>query len=261
MKNPIASLWLLLAVAFVIFFTYTLVDPPVVFGYQPKQSNLSKKLLAEVEKIDPEISADSVAKLEEIIRQEPDSTPKTILFIGDSMLDGLSPRLAAYCKASSDTLYSVVWYSSSSEAWGKTSKLADYIKQTKPDFIFISLGSNELIIRDIKDKREKYVKEVVRQTGGIPFLWIGPPNWKEDTGINDLIKENVPEGCYFRSAEMEFKRRKDGAHPTAESAYLWMDSIVRWIPENHPKPIKFRMPEEKTARPKKIFVHSPQEIK
>lgn len=261
MKRPLSELWLLLAVAFIAFFSYTLVDPPSLFGYEPKQSLLSKKLLAP-RNDDAEVCADSaVSVLAEPVKVLPDTTSQTILFIGDSMLDGLSPRLAAYCKASSDTLYSVVWYSSTSEAWGKTTKLSDYIKKLKPSFIFISLGSNELIVKEIKEKRDKYVKELIRQTAGIPYVWIGPPNWKKDTGINDLIRENVPAGCYFRSAEMKFDRRKDGAHPTAASASVWMDSIIRWLPENHPSPIAFRQPAEKTARPKKVFVHSPQEIR
>lgn len=259
MKKPVAALWSLLAVAFILFFVYTLAEPPKIFGYQPKQSLLSRKLLKERE---PEISqTDTVPAPEALSPVEPDTTPQTILFIGDSMLDGLSPRLAAYCKSSADTLYSVVWYSSTSEAWGKTKRLEEYIRRVKPTFIFISLGSNELMVKDIKDKRDKYVKEILRQTDGIPYVWIGPPNWREDTGINDLIKENVKKGCYFRSAEMKFDRRKDGAHPTAASAAVWMDSIVRWIPEHHPSPIAFKPATEKTARPKRIFVHSPQEIK
>lgn len=258
MRSPIASLWLLLAVAFAAFFAYTLIDPPTILGYQPKQSQLSKKLLSAGETDYKLPVEDSLPALP--AKVEPDTTPQTILFIGDSMLDGLSPRLAAYCKASADTLYSVVWYSSTSEAWGKTKRLAEYVRKTKPTFIFISLGSNELMVRNIKEKREGFVREIVSQTDGIPFIWIGPPNWKDDTGINDLIRENVPEGCYFRSAEMKFERRKDGAHPTAASAALWMDSIVRWIPGNHPHPIKFREAETRTARPQRIFVHSPQEI-
>jgi len=257
MKRPIASLWLLLVVAFAFFFAYTLSDPIMLFGYQPKKSLLSKKLLADME---PEHLMPDTVKVLPVVKTEPDTTPQTILFIGDSMLDGLSPRLAAYCNASADTLYSVVWYSSTSEAWGKTNRLADYVKKLDPTFIFISLGANELFVKDIREKRERYVRNIVAQTSGIPFIWIGPPNWKEDTGINELIRDNVPSGCYFRSAEMKFDRRKDGAHPTAASASLWMDSIVRWIPENHPHPILFKEATENKSRPKRIFVHSPQEI-
>ena len=44
-----------------------------------------------------------------------DTAAKNILFIGDSMLEGLSPRMAAYAKKNGHTLTSVIWYSSSTE--------------------------------------------------------------------------------------------------------------------------------------------------
>ena len=188
-----------------------------------------------------------------------DTAAKTILFIGDSMLDGLSPRLAAYAKANGHTLYSVIWYSSTSEVWGRSDKLRSYISRLNPDFIFICLGANELNVRDIADKRARYVKKMVSAIGSIPFVWIGPPNWKEDTGINDLIASNVPQGSYFRSNGMHFERKKDGAHPTQASSALWMDSVARWMPRYASHPIAMDCPSENTARPKRVFVHQPNE--
>ena len=40
-----------------------------------------------------------------------DTTAKNILFIGDSMLEGLAPRLAKYCDKNGHTLVEVIWYS------------------------------------------------------------------------------------------------------------------------------------------------------
>ena len=60
------------------------------------------------------------------------------------MLEGLSPRMAAYADANGHTLYSVIWYSSTSEVWGESTKLQEYIKEFKPTYEFISLGANEL---------------------------------------------------------------------------------------------------------------------
>ena len=54
---------------------------------------------------------------------------KVILFIGDSMLEGLSPRLAAYAKENGHSLYSVIWYSSTSEIWGETTKVKEFINK------------------------------------------------------------------------------------------------------------------------------------
>lgn len=186
-----------------------------------------------------------------------DTAAKTILFIGDSMLEGLSPRLAAYANASGHRLYSVIWYSSTSQIWGESHKLTHYIDSLHPDYLFICLGANELFVRDIKEKRRKYVKGIVNEIRDIPFLWIGPPNWRDDTGINELIAENTPRGCYFKSDGMKFDRKKDGAHPTASSAILWMDSIVRWMPDHSAHPIRLVTPEKKTDRPVRVFIHQP----
>ena len=125
--------------------------------------------------------------------------------------------------------------------------------------------SNELMSGFIKrmgkqfeEMFNKYVKEIVKEVGKIPFVWIGPPNWKDDTGINDLIAANVPSGSFFLSRGMHFDRAKDGAHPTRKSAIQWMDSVVRWMPQHCAHPIKMAKPTSSTGRPKQIFVHQPQ---
>ncbi|MBR4722109.1 MAG: SGNH/GDSL hydrolase family protein [Muribaculaceae bacterium] len=182
---------------------------------------------------------------------------KVILFIGDSMLEGLSPRLAAYAKENGHSLYSVIWYSSTSEIWGETTKVKEFINKYKPDFLFICLGANELFVRDIENKRDKYVKNMVSQIGSLPYLWIGPPNWKPDTGINRLIEKNTRQGCYFKSDGMHFDRAKDGAHPTRASAVLWMDSIVRWMPAHSPYKLKLNKPSVNTAKANRVEVIQP----
>lgn len=259
MKGNYKSFWCLLTVAFAAFFLFSCFDSPKIFGWEPKSSGMADLLFSEIEDTSSVVT-DTVVHVPAAQFPAPvDTAPQTLLFIGDSMLDGLSPRLSAYAKASGHTLYSVIWYSSTSERWGKSKRLSEYIDKIKPTFIFICLGSNELFVTDIAKKRGDFVKEIVSEIDTIPFLWIGPPNWKRDTGINELIKNTVPEGSYFKSDGMHFDRRKDGAHPTAASAILWMDSVVRWMPDHSPHPIKFEMPEKKTDRPARVFIHSPQE--
>lgn len=261
-KRPYTSLWFLLASAFAVVFTLSCFDnPPVILGHALRTSSMADI----VTKPRPAVFIDTLPEPEcpdtTIVRPAAiDSTAQTILLIGDSMLDGLAPRLAAYAEASGHTLYTVVWYSSSTESWGKRQLLKYYIKKLRPSFIFICLGSNELNIKNIFDKRLSCTKEIINEADTIPYLWIGPPNWKKDTGINDLISTVTAAGCYFRSADMTFDRRTDGAHPTAASAALWMDSIIQWMPEHHPHPIFFAQPHKSTSRPHRQFMHKPNEI-
>ena len=175
------------------------------------------------------------------------------------MLDGLYPRLAAYASHNGHTLYAVIWYSSTSEKWGMSGRLKSYINRLSPDYIFICLGANELFVKNIADKRDAYVKTIIDEAGDIPYLWIGPPNWKPDTGINDLIAANAAPGTFFLSDGMSFERGKDGAHPTRTSAAQWMDSVVRWMPAHHPHPIRLDVPDASSGRARRVFVHQPNE--
>jgi hypothetical protein len=264
MFKKYSGFWSILTVAFIAFFAYSFFGPFNIGGVQLKASELADDLKpkpvqpAQQTKVATQACSAAVHKTPKTVQV--DTCPKTILFIGDSMLEGLSPRLAAYASANNHTLYSVIWYSSTSEIWGNSKRITQYINRLHPDYMFICLGANELFVSNIKAKREKYVKSILTQIGDIPFVWIGPPNWRADTGINELIKESVPAGCYFKSDGMHFDRNKDGAHPTKASAALWMDSVARWMPLHAAHPIAMKNPGAGvSARAKRIFVHQPNE--
>lgn len=268
MKNGMFGLWSILALSFVIFLIMSGFDSIRLGTMELKNSGLADALTRK-----PEISTDGfidggtcampinymddedfTGTLDAVV----DTTSKNILFIGDSMLEGLSPRLAAYAQSNGHTLYTVIWYSSTSKIWSEAKKLTAYIRQFNPDYIFICLGANELFVKDILSKRDICVKNIVKEIGNIPYVWIGPPNWKDDTGINNLISKNAGAGHYFKSDGMIFERSKDGAHPTRQSASLWMDSVVRWMALHSAHPIKLDVPATQSARPKRVIVLQPQ---
>lgn len=207
---------------------------------------------------DNENLTDTTVSLNET-KIELDTATQNILIIGDSMLEGLNRRLGDYAKANGHSLNSVIWYSSTTEYWGTCDTLSVFINRFKPTFIFISLGGNELFVRDIKEKRTGFLKNILKQIGDIPFVWIGPPNWKPDTGINDMVQENVGKGNFFLSNGMHFDRQKDGAHPTYESAGLWFDSIARWMPDHASHPIRLEKPADSIkGRPQRVVVLQPK---
>ena len=263
MNKTYKGFWLILAVSFVLFFSLSAFDTFKIGGIEFKTSGMIDRLTRVPEGMEAIVDSVEVAK-KDSEEQKPrviDETPQTILFVGDSMLEGLYPRLAAYAVENGHTLYSVIWYSSTSEVWGNSTKLAEYVEKFKPTYIFVSLGANELFVKNIGEKRDKYVKNILSQIGDIPFVWIGPPNWKPDTGINDLVEKNVKRcknGSFFLSNGMQFDRAKDGAHPTRKSARAWMDSVARWMPENAAHPIKMVKPEAETAKPARVIVLQPK---
>lgn len=269
MKRDYIALLGILVSAFLLFLFFSTCDSPEIAGVKLKTSKMAESVLGktDIDSVAPvsdavkDAATDSTSSTDSLTAENSriilDGTPKNVLIIGDSMLEGLSMRLGSYCQASGDTLYGAIWYSSTSELFGESRLISDYIAKYHPDYIFLSLGGNELFIDNVAEKREKHVKSIVAEMGNIPFLWIGPPNWKEDTGINDLIKKNVPEGCYFPSNDLTLERKRDGAHPTPESASAWMDSIINWMPDHARYVLPLKQPVEKTVRPYKLFIHQP----
>jgi hypothetical protein len=261
MKNPYISLWLLLASAFAFFTVLSSGDTIEIGDIELAKPDIVEELTktAVTEPADTEKPV-ADAKVQEVeIENESvmDTLPKKILLFGDSMLEGLSPRLAAYAEHNGHNLYSVIWYSSTSKVWGTSTKLKEYISKFKPDFIFVSLGANEMFVRDIIKKRDKYVKNILSQIGDIPYIWIGPPNWKEDTGINELVRMNVPEGRFFLSNGMHFDRAKDNVHPTRASAALWMDSVINWMAKNRNGEIRLAKPAKASGKADKTITLQP----
>ena len=257
MKKSYKVLFTILAIALVGFFLFSQFDFPEKLGL--KKGKFNETLFAsdkeEVTNKDTVATQDKKPN-----KNEMDTTKKTILFIGDSMVECLFPRMSAYAKKNGHTFYAVVWYSATTEVYGTRTTVKEYIDKYHPDYILFSLGGNELFIRDIKENRQKYVDEIIRQFGDIPYIWIGPPNWKPDTGINDMIKSSVPEGCFYLSytPDQHYDRKKDGAHPTAASSNQWMDRICKWIMTESAHSIRLEKPADgEKARPDDLVLLQP----
>lgn len=205
------------------------------------------------------VSSESIAIAESkpIRVAVPDSTKFRIMIFGDSMLEWLSKRLCDYAMENGYDLSSVMWYSSSTKLWAETDTLQYFLDRIKPDYIMLCLGSNELFVRDLA-KREKYIAKIVQRISDKPFVWISPPNWKPDTGINELIIHAVGTNCYFDSRNLELERASDNAHPTRTAAALWADTIVSWLRSSSPRyPLPMNRPTEQRPRKYHQYVLKP----
>ncbi len=170
-----------------------------------------------------------------------DSSSHKILLTGDSMCEGLMFRFREYAAHNDHELKTVIWYSSTTIGWSQSDSLSKLIALYDPDYIFFTTGSNELFIRNIEE-REQYIQDIVSEAGERKFIWIGPPNWAEDSGINDLIEKNVGTDRFFESKNLQFERAADGAHPTWSSAAVWADTISTWIMRKSRHKILLRKP-------------------
>ncbi len=171
----------------------------------------------------------------------PDTSRQHILLTGDSMAEGLMFAFKKYAHYNGHTLRTIIWYGSTTTTWARTDTLKKLIARYKPTYVLLALGSNELFVRDIGD-REPYIQDIVGQAGRTPFVWIGPPNWKEDTGIGELLDRNVGPGRYFVSRGLSFERASDGRHPSRRASAYWADTISSWVMRAGRHPIRLDKP-------------------
>lgn len=232
-RKPYISLWILLALALAIITWIAFFDDIKIGDYTVKKAPLAEIFYPDRQAEDDYTAQpDSVKELTHKV--EVDSMPQVLFIFGDSMTFNLALRLAQYAKQNGHEIHSVNWDSSNTKIWADHDTLAYYIRKFKPTQIFISLGSNELYLKK-PELRKPEVRKILEVIDTIPYIWIGPPNWKEDSGINDMIAAQCKPGSFFRSAGMEFKRKKDGIHPTKAASAIWVDSIMRWLPKSsHP---------------------------
>lgn len=254
MKRTYFSFFALLLVAFMLFAGLSFFKDGIEESFGINTATFASDLLStpddELELADV-VTTDSVSgkAIATVERAPLDTTKKNILFIGDSMLERLSPRIAAYAEENGHQMNTVIWYGSSTEVWATSGRAKECIRKYRPDYIIISLGGNELFVNDIIARRTKYVKQIVAEFADIPYVWIGPPNWKKDTGINKMIQSVVPKGNFYLSytPDQHYERAKDGAHPTPASAAKWADRICKWIVEESNNPIVLNLPQKAHA--------------
>lgn len=256
-KNSYVGLWLLISVALIIIVALSFIQDITFFDHTFKKAPIADHLLKtelENDSVFDAVDPDSVARALEKKPVETDSTPQSIMIIGDSMTFNLALRIAQYARQNGHTINSVNWDSSNTKIWAEHDTLQHYINKFHPTFIFISLGSNELYFRN-PESRRPYVEKILSVIDTIPYIWIGPPNWKEDTGINDMLASVCRPGSFFKSEGIQLARKKDKIHPTREASAIWVDSIMRWMPKSS-HPILAEVPADsiKKSNPHIVFL-------
>lgn len=177
-----------------------------------------------------------------------DTAKQNFLLIGDSMLEGLGTRMNDYCVQNGHQMHQVIWYSSSTLWYGNCDTIRYYVNKYQPTYVVLVIGSMELFIRNIQASRKQYVQNILEQLGGAKYIWVGPPNWTDDTGINDLLSSSVDEGTFFLSKNLSFDRSSDGVHPTRASASRWMDSIAVFMMNKCAHKVQMKFPLIKAKR-------------
>ena len=184
-----------------------------------------------------------------------DTTIQRILFFGDSMAEGLVRRMADYAQENGYQLARVVWYNSTTRQWATSDTLRHYIRRYRPTFFMVCMGGNEQFLKN-PAARQPYIQQIISKMAGKPFVWIGIPSWRGDTGFNNLVQQCVGPDRYFDSRHLTLKRCSDRAHPTFEAAGIWMDSIAVWMKDRYP--IRMQKPRKKATHKYPLHLLQPE---
>jgi lysophospholipase L1-like esterase len=162
----------------------------------------------------------------------PDALPKgtRVLQIGDSFAAALGGELSKLFKEAG--VRSTLEYKTASYIpnWSYEGDIPKFVSNYQPDLVLITLGANEIEIPK-PEERVKPIKHLVGTLGGRPCVWIAPPLWKPDTGLLQVIRDNVAPCRYLDSNALvhDLPRGRDKIHPSAEGRQIWAKIVFDWL--------------------------------
>lgn len=227
----IYAAWCLIAATLVIFVAFSFTEDVNIGSYTVKKGKFPETLFAKEDTVVPGVEAilDTVISTSIKNVNGPDSTIHNVLIFGDSMTHYLAMSISKYGTRNNYKVTSVTWVSSSIKRWSTTDKIKKYMDMVNPDFIIISLGANDVYLKNY-DSKVAEVQKILAQIDTVPYIWVGPPMWKKDNGLYEMLEKTLSKERLFHIDE-DFKmpRARDHIHPTHKGADLWADSLMRWI--------------------------------
>ncbi|MEZ4233723.1 MAG: SGNH/GDSL hydrolase family protein [Polyangiaceae bacterium] len=161
-----------------------------------------------------------------------------VLHIGDSFAGALGVPLNEELR--SRGLVSHLRFKTASfiPNWAGGYDLGAYIAQLEPDLVLITLGANEMAMKD-PTLRIPLIKKIVKRLNGTPCVWIATPLWGMDNGLMDIIRDNSAP-CRFMDTNTihpGMPRVSDKIHPTIAARKEWAKVVVEWLQkEREPTP-------------------------
>ena len=157
----------------------------------------------------------------------PPLTGKTVLHVGDSMVGGnfgLTRALEQRFSGEGAKFIHDYKVSESIVSYDHSPKLKSLMEKTRPDIVIITLGTNDVFV-PYPASMASNIRNIVKRVGTTECYWMGPPTWKPDTGIVQVLKDNVAPCKFFDSSNLKLQRAGDGIHPTDRGGADWATSF------------------------------------
>jgi lysophospholipase L1-like esterase len=157
--------------------------------------------------------------------KEPPKQYKTVVHMGDSMVGGgLCKALAPKFKADGTKFIRDVWESASIIAFDESDRVPSLMKKYNPDLVLLTLGAND-VFNDHPEYEVKHIESIVKKIGHRDCIWIGPPLWKGDKGLVDVLRAHAAPCRFYDSQHLVLSRAGDGIHPTEKGGEVWADAF------------------------------------
>jgi acyl-CoA thioesterase-1 len=149
--------------------------------------------------------------------------PKVVLHTGDSMVGfyaGFEKGLGPYYEAMGSKYVQDATTNAAIASFDRGEHFAKMLAAHNPDLVLITLGANDVFL-PAPERVAKNVASIAKKTAGRKCFWIGPPLWKKDTGVVEVIRDNCAPCIFYDSSSLKLERRADGIHPDDKGGETW----------------------------------------
>ena len=117
------------------------------------------------------------------------------------------------------------------KTFARTRHFEQQLAAVDPDLVILTLGTNDVFDpypESLASRVDAIVAKATAPSATRPedgprsCWWIGPPTWRGDTGIVDVIRAHAAPCLFFDSSDMKnVARIRDGIHPNERGGAVW----------------------------------------
>ncbi len=155
----------------------------------------------------------------------PPKVYRKVVHTGDSMVGGgLCKALAPKFKAEGTRFVRDVWESASILEFDESDRMQTLMKKHDPDLVLITLGANDVFNKH-PEFLAKHIASIAKKVGHRDCVWIGPPLWKGDAGLVEVLRTSSAPCRFYDSQGLVLARAGDHIHPTDKGGEVWADAF------------------------------------